>query len=190
MPLFTEFVNRQRGDAVICVTGPYCAGKSTFLRTAAQQDLEFVQLTEDVNIAPGYLVSIQLPDSRKLHLLEMRGPLLHDPYVDPLGESFVGSVILVDRERPETFREAMSIWAAADRIHAPLIIAAGLTTEGSETAWSLEDLRLVFKFDADGPLLECDTRIQKDCIDTITALLNVCASTPFLEGLKTSFAQR
>jgi signal recognition particle receptor subunit beta len=190
MPLFTEFVNRQRGDAVICVTGPHRAGKSTFLRTVGQQDPELVQLAEDVNIATGYLVSIQLPDSRKLHLLEAPGALRSDIYTDLLGESFVGSVILVDRGRPEIFREARSIWAVADHIHASSVIAAGMRTEGLESAWSLEDLRLVFKFDADGPLLECDTRIQKDCIDTIAALLNVCASTAFVECLRTSFAQR
>ena len=190
MPLFTEFVNKQRGDAVIGVTGPYDAGQSTFLRTVAQQDPELVQLGEGVNSSMGELVSIQLPDSRKLHMLQVPGPLMPDTYIDPLGECFVGLVLLVDREKPETFREAKSIWAVVNRIHASSIIAAGLRTEGSESAWSLDELRLVFEFDAEGPLLVCDTRIQKDCIDTITALLKLCASTAFIEGLRTSFAQR
>lgn len=190
MPVFTEFVNRQRGDAVICVTGAFDSGKETFLRTAAQQDLERVQFEEDEKVGRGNLVSIQLPDSRKLHLLEVPGPLRPNVYTDPLGESFVGSVILVNRERPETFREARNIRAVADEIHASSIIAATPRPERSESAWTLEDLRLVFKMDADAPLLECDIRSHQDCIDTITALLKVCPSTPFVEGLRTSFARR
>jgi small GTP-binding protein len=146
----------------IVVTGPFSAGKTEFIRTVSEIDVvsterkisaeaERVKQTTTVAMDFG---RITVDEDLVLYLFGTPGQKRFDFMWEILSEGMLGFIVVVDSNRPETFREARSILQTF-KAYAPTPYVVAANKQDSPDAWELEDMRVALRLDPNVKLLPC-----------------------------------
>lgn len=146
----------------IVVTGPFNAGKTEFIRSVSEIDVvsterkisaeaEKVKNTTTVAMDFG---RITVDNDLVLYLFGTPGQRRFDFMWEILSEGMLGFIVIVDSNRPETFREARSILQTF-KAYAPTPYVVAANKQDSPDAWDVEDMRVALGLDQDVKFLPC-----------------------------------
>lgn len=144
------------------VTGPFNAGKTEFIQSVSEinvvsterkisSDAERVKSTTTVAMDFG---RITVDQDLVLYLFGTPGQKRFDFMWEILSEGMLGFIVMVDSNRPETFREARSILETF-RAYAPTPYVVAANKQDLPDAWDLEDIRLALRLSPEVKLLPC-----------------------------------
>lgn len=144
------------------VTGPFNSGKTEFIRSVSEinvvsterkisSEAERVKNTTTVAMDFG---RITVDQDLVLYLFGTPGQKRFDFMWEILSEGMLGFIVMVDSNRPETFREARSILETF-RAYAPTPYVVAANKQDLPDAWDLEDIRLALRLSPEVKLLPC-----------------------------------
>jgi hypothetical protein len=157
----------------IVVTGPFNSGKTEFIRSVSEIDVvsterkitaeaEKVKSTTTVALDFG---RITVDDDLMLYLFGTPGQKRFDFMWEILSEGMLGFIVMVDSNRPETFREARSILETF-RAYAPTPYVVAANKQDMPDAWDLEDMRVALRLEPKIKLLPC-TATNRDTVKAV-----------------------
>jgi uncharacterized protein len=155
------------------VTGPFNSGKTAFIRSISEIEvvsterkisLEAEKVKETTTVAMDF-GRITIDDDLVLYLFGTPGQKRFDFMWEILSEGMLGFVVIVDSSRPETFREARYILDTF-RAYAPTPYVVAANKQDVPEAWSVEDLRIALKLDANVKCLPC-TATNKETVKAV-----------------------
>jgi hypothetical protein len=157
----------------IVVTGPFGAGKTEFIRSVSEIDVvsterkitsEVEKIKNSTTVAMDF-GRISVDDDLVLYIFGTPGQKRFDFMWEILSEGMLGFIVMVDSNRPETFREARSILETF-RAYAPTPFVVAANKQDSEDAWTLEDMRVALRLDPDVKLLPC-VAVEKETVKKV-----------------------
>lgn len=146
----------------IVVTGPFSAGKTAFIQSVSEIDVvstekkissEAEKIKEQTTVAMDF-GRITVDEDLVLYLFGTPGQRRFDFMWQILSEGMLGFIVMVDSNRPETFREARSILQTF-RAYAPTPYVVAANKQDCEDAWDLEDMRVALRLDPKVKFLPC-----------------------------------
>jgi uncharacterized protein len=168
---------QRRRTLKVVVTGPFDAGKTTFIRTIS----EITVLSTERPVSgdeEGATTTVALDFGRirpgrdlALHLFGTPGQDRFEFMWDILAEGMLGFVVLVDGTRPRDDAAARRIegtFAALDDV--PHVVAVN-KTGGQVASTVVAEVRDRLQLAADTPILLCDARDREDVKRVLVALL-------------------
>ncbi len=146
----------------IVVTGPFSSGKTEFIQSISEIDVvstdrkisrEAERIKNATTVAMDF-GRITVDEELILYLFGTPGQRRFDFMWEILSEGMLGFVVMVDSNRPETFREAQRILNTfRDYSPVPYIVAAN--KQDLEDAWPAEDMRIVLKVEDGVKVVPC-----------------------------------
>jgi len=146
----------------IVVTGPFSAGKTAFIQSVSEIDVvstekkisaEAEKIKEQTTVAMDF-GRITVDEDLVLYLFGTPGQRRFDFMWQILSEGMLGFIVMVDSNRPETFREARSILQTF-RAYAPTPYVVAANKQDCDDAWELEDMRVALRLDPNVKFLPC-----------------------------------
>jgi len=156
------------------VTGPFNSGKTEFIQSVSEIDVvaterkittEAERIKETTTVAMDF-GRISVDDDLVLYLFGTPGQKRFDFMWEILSEGMLGFIVLLDSNRPETFREALSILETF-RAYAPTPYVVAANKQDLEDAWEIDDLRIALRLDKNIKILPCiasDKEMVKDVL--------------------------
>jgi len=138
----------------IVVTGPFSAGKTAFIQSVSEIDVvstekkisaEAEKIKDQTTVAMDF-GRITVDEDLVLYLFGTPGQRRFDFMWQILSEGMLGFIVMVDSNRPETFREARSILQTF-RAYAPTPYVVAANKQDCDDAWDLEDMRVALRLD-------------------------------------------
>ncbi len=157
----------------IVVTGPFNAGKTEFIRSVSEIDVvsterkisaEVEKVKESTTVAMDF-GRITVDNDLILYLFGTPGQKRFDFMWEILSEGMLGFIVLVDSNRPETFREARTILETF-RAYAPTPYVVAANKQDSPDAWEIDDIRLALRLENRVKILPCVAR-DKEKVKTV-----------------------
>ncbi len=155
------------------VTGPFSAGKTEFIRSVSEIDVvsterkisaEAEKIKETTTVAMDF-GRITVDDDLVLYLFGTPGQKRFDFMWEILSEGMLGFVVMVDSNRPETFREARSILETF-KAYAPTPYIVAANKQDLPDAWDVDDMRHALRLDSHVKLMPCVAR-DKEAVKKI-----------------------
>jgi small GTP-binding protein len=146
----------------IVVTGPFGAGKTEFIRSVSEIEVvsterkitsEVEKIKNSTTVAMDF-GRISVDEDLVLYIFGTPGQKRFDFMWEILSEGMLGFIVMVDSNRPETFREARSILETF-RAYAPTPFVVAANKQDCDDAWTLEDMRVALRLDPDVKMLPC-----------------------------------
>jgi hypothetical protein len=146
----------------IVVTGPFSAGKTAFIQSVSEIDVvstekkitaEAEKIKEQTTVAMDF-GRITVDEDLVLYLFGTPGQRRFDFMWQILSEGMLGFIVMVDSNRPETFREARSILQTF-RAYAPTPYVVAANKQDCDDAWELDDMRVALRLDPKVKFLPC-----------------------------------
>ena len=146
----------------IVVTGPFNAGKTEFIQSVSEIDVVSTErkisskkekVKEATTVAMDF-GRITVDEDLVLYLFGTPGQKRFDFMWEILSEGMLGFIVIVDSNRPETFREARTILETF-RAYAPTPYVVAANKQDLPDAWEMEDMRLALRLDPNIKLLPC-----------------------------------
>jgi small GTP-binding protein len=144
------------------VTGPFNAGKTEFIKSVSEIDIvsterkissEIERIKETTTVAMDF-GRITVDNEMVLYLFGTPGQKRFDFMWEILSEGMLGFVVIIDSNRPETFREARKILETF-RAYAPTPYVVAANKQDCEDAWEIDDMRIALRLGSNIKLLEC-----------------------------------
>lgn len=160
------------------VTGPFAAGKTQFIQSISEIDIVATErkvtraeerLKDQTTVAMDF-GRITVDDDLVLYLFGTPGQRRFDFMWEILSEGMLGFIVLLDSVRPETFREARSIFETF-RSYAPVPYVVAANKQDLEDAWSPEDLRIAFRIPEEVKVLPCSATDRESVKHVLLELL-------------------
>lgn len=160
------------------VTGPFAAGKTQFIQSISEIDIVETErkvtraeerLKDQTTVAMDF-GRITVDDDLVLYLFGTPGQRRFDFMWEILSEGMLGFIVLLDSVRPETFREARSIFETF-RSYAPVPYVVAANKQDLEDAWSPEDLRIAFRIPEEVKVLPCSATDRESVKQVLLELL-------------------
>jgi hypothetical protein len=146
----------------IVVTGPFSSGKTEFIQSISEIDVvstdrkisrEAERIKNATTVAMDF-GRITVDEELILYLFGTPGQRRFDFMWEILSEGMLGFVVMVDSNRPETFREAQRILNTfRDYSPVPYIVAAN--KQDMDDAWPADDMRIVLKVEDGVKVVPC-----------------------------------
>ncbi len=155
------------------VTGPFSAGKTEFIRSVSEIDVvsterkitsEAEKVKESTTVAMDF-GRITIDEDLILYLFGTPGQKRFDFMWEILSEGMLGFVVMVDSNRPETFREARSILETF-KAYAPTPFVVAANKQDKPDAWDIDDMRHALRLDPKVKILPC-IAIDKELVKTV-----------------------
>jgi uncharacterized protein len=146
----------------IVVTGPFNAGKTEFIQSVSEIDVVSTEkkisspkekVKESTTVAMDF-GRITVDEDLVLYLFGTPGQKRFDFMWEILSEGMLGFIVIVDSNRPETFREARMILETF-RAYAPTPYVVAANKQDLPDAWDLEDMRVALRLDPSIKFLPC-----------------------------------
>lgn len=146
----------------IVVTGPFNAGKTEFIQSVSEIDVVSTEKkissqkekVKDATTVAMDFGRITVDEDLVLYLFGTPGQKRFDFMWEILSEGMLGFIVIVDSNRPETFREARMILETF-RAYAPTPYVVAANKQDLPDAWELEDMRLALRLDPNIKFLPC-----------------------------------
>ncbi len=160
------------------VTGPFSSGKTEFIQSVSEIDVvntdrkitsEAEKIKQSTTVAMDF-GRITVDEELVLYLFGTPGQKRFDFMWEILSEGMLGFIVLVDSNRPETFREARSILETF-RAYAPTPYVVAANKQDLEDAWSIEDMRIALRLDPNIKFLPCIAFDKESVKDVLIELL-------------------
>jgi small GTP-binding protein len=160
------------------VTGPFNSGKTLFIQAVSEIEVvsterkissEAERVKENTTVAMDF-GRITVDADLVLYLFGTPGQKRFDFMWEILSEGMLGFVVMVDSNRPETFREAKSILETF-RAYAPTPYVVAANKQDLDDAWSLEDLRIALRLAPEIKLLPCVATDREQVKNVLLELL-------------------
>ncbi len=160
------------------VTGPFAAGKTQFIQSISEIDIVETErkvtraeerLKDQTTVAMDF-GRITVDEDLVLYLFGTPGQRRFDFMWEILSEGMLGFIVLLDSVRPETFREARSIFETF-RSYAPVPYVVAANKQDLEDAWSPEDLRIAFRIPEEVKVLPCSATDRESVKHVLLELL-------------------
>lgn len=161
------------------VTGPFNAGKTEFIRSVSEIDVVSTErkvstigereIKESTTVAMDF-GRITVDDDLVLYLFGTPGQKRFDFMWEILSEGMLGFIVMVDSNRPETFREARTILETF-RAYAPTPYIVAANKQDKDDAWEVEDIRHALRLDPAIKLLPCVATNRDSVKKTLLELL-------------------
>lgn len=157
----------------IVVTGPFGAGKTEFIRSVSEIEVvsterkissEVEKIKNSTTVAMDF-GRISVDEDLVLYIFGTPGQKRFDFMWEILSEGMLGFIVMVDSNRPETFREARSILETF-RAYAPTPFVVAANKQDCDDAWTLEDMRVALRLDPDVKMLPC-VAIDKETVKKV-----------------------
>jgi uncharacterized protein len=160
------------------VTGPFNSGKTQFIKSVSEIDVVSTErkITADVERVKNATTvamdfgRITVDDSLVLYLFGTPGQRRFDFMWEILSEGMLGFIVMVDSNRPETFREARNILETF-RAYAPTPYVVAANKQDMAEAWELDDMRIALRLDKKVKLLPCIATDRKTVKTVLLELL-------------------
>jgi len=144
------------------VTGPFNSGKTEFIQSVSEIDVvaterkittEAERIKETTTVAMDF-GRITVDEELVLYLFGTPGQKRFDFMWEILSEGMLGFIVILDSNRPETFREARSILETF-RAYAPTPYVVAANKQDLDDAWEVDDLRIALRLDSNIKILPC-----------------------------------
>ena len=162
----------------VLVTGPFDAGKTTFIRTiseitvlSTERPVSGGQQQDTTTVAMDF-GRITVGGDLALYLFGTPGQERFEFMWDILAEGMLGFVFMFDASRADAGEEARRIQAAfAELADVPHVVAVNRVGTGDGADRRLAEIRALLDLDDDVPVLACDARERDDVKQVLVALL-------------------
>ena len=157
----------------IVVTGPFNAGKTEFIQSVSEIDVVSTEkkissakekVKESTTVAMDF-GRITVDEDLVLYLFGTPGQKRFDFMWEILSEGMLGFIVIVDSNRPETFREARMILETF-RAYSPTPYVVAANKQDLPDAWDLEDMRVALRLDQNIKFLPC-VAIDKESVKNV-----------------------
>jgi small GTP-binding protein len=157
----------------IVVTGPFNAGKTEFIQSVSEIDVVSTEkkitsqkerVKESTTVAMDF-GRITVDEDLVLYLFGTPGQKRFDFMWEILSEGMLGFIVIVDSNRPETFREARMILETF-RAYAPTPYVVAANKQDLPDAWDLDDMRVALRLDPSIKFLPC-VAVDKESVKEI-----------------------
>jgi uncharacterized protein len=172
-----ESSRRRRGRTLkVVITGPFDAGKTTFIRTISEITVLSTERAVSGDTA-GATTTVAMDFGRvtlgadlALHLFGTPGQERFEFMWDILAEGMLGFIVLVDATQPADSEQARRIHEAFTGLNdVPHVIAVNKV--GPDAASSLAEVRARLDVPAEIPVVACDARDREEVKRTLVSLL-------------------
>lgn len=166
----------------VVVTGPFSAGKTTFIRTLSGDDyLATDREVTDASRSRKSQTTVAMDFGRltfdgdlSLQLLGTPGQQRFDVMWEILAKGMMGFILLVDPAAPEAFPEAKHILTSFRRLRdVPCVVGVShLEGTAAEKRSALASVRKSLALPPSVPVVSCDARVKADAKKTLVKLLS------------------
>ncbi len=151
----------------ILVTGPYNAGKSTFVHAVSMRAISVDRLGTTVALDHGHLEY----KGFSIDLFGTPGQERFDPILKMLGREALGVILVVDSTKPETFPRAKQMLEAVAHFGLPYVVAAN--KQDLPDALPPEEIRKKMFLPEDVPIIPVSAKEGDGVYKVIDALLEL-----------------
>ncbi len=163
----------------IVVTGPFSAGKTTFIKTISEIAIVSTEraisdhtrsIKTETTVAMDF-GRITISKDIVLYLFGTPGQERFDFMWQILSEGMLGYIVMIDASRPETFDEARRILEFfATLSDAPFVVGATRITDNDKNA-AIEKLRKELNLDGEIQIISCNSFEKEDVKKVLLGLL-------------------
>ena len=162
----------------IVVTGPFNAGKTQLIQSISEIDVvstersitdEGERIKEATTVAMDF-GRITVDEDLTLFMFGTPGQKRFDFMWEILSEGMLGFIVMVDSNRPETFREARRILETF-KAYAPTPFVVAANKQDLDDAWELEDISVALRLGDGVKLLPCIATDKETVKNVILELL-------------------
>ncbi len=139
----------------ILVTGPYNAGKSSFVHSASVKSVSVDRFGTTIALDHGHVDYAGF----SIDLFGTPGQERFDPILKLLGGQSLGVIIVIDSTAPETFPRAKEMLKKTRTVGLPFVIAANKANLNG--ALSVKEIREIFNFGDEVKIIP--VRAEKNC---------------------------
>ncbi|HDM60215.1 MAG TPA: GTP-binding protein [Archaeoglobus veneficus] len=151
----------------ILVTGPFNAGKSSFVHAVSNKAVSVDRLGTTVALDHGHVEF----KGFSIDIFGTPGQERFDPLLKVLGKEALGVILVVDSANPETFPRAKQMLEATTRFGLPYVIAAN--KQDLPNALSPEEIRKRMALPENIPIVPIVAKDGKGVYDVLEALLRL-----------------
>jgi hypothetical protein len=151
----------------ILVTGPFHAGKSSFVQKVSTRAVSIDRIGTTVALDHGYIdyggVAVDLfgtPGQERFEFM-----------LDILKRDTFGVILLIDSTDPASFSRALEMLHHVRKEAIPFVIAANKQDVGG--ALNIEEIRKMMKLPADVPIVPTSAVIGTGCLDAVKAMIDI-----------------
>jgi len=169
--LIIPFRIGQNGVAIympkILVTGPFHAGKSSFIHAISTRAVSVDRLGTTVALDHGYIEH----SGFSADVFGTPGQEHFDFMLNILGKDAFGVILVIDSTQPESFPRALKMIELAKLHGIPFVIAAN--KQDIKGALSPEEIRKKMKLPEEIPIVPCSALKKTGCLDVFKALFDI-----------------
>ncbi len=151
----------------ILVTGPYNAGKSTFVHAISTKAVSVDRLGTTVALDHGHVEY----KGFTIDVFGTPGQERFDPILKILGEEAMGVIVVIDSTKPEDFPRAKEMLEKTTKFGLPYVIAAN--KQDLPNALHPEEIRKMVNLPADIPIIPTVASKGEGVYDVLDALLKI-----------------
>jgi len=151
----------------ILVTGPFHSGKSTFIHTLSTRAVSVDRLGTTIALDHGHVEHAGV----SADIFGTPGQERFDPLLRTLSLNAIGTIVIVDSTRPETFERSKAMWQEVWKTGMPVIFLANKQDEPN--ALQTEKIRDMMKLPEDIPMLPCVAKDKESVLNAFEVLVDL-----------------
>lgn len=151
----------------ILVTGPYNAGKTTFVHSISTKAVSVDRLGTTVALDHGHVEYRGF----SIDIFGTPGQERFDPVLKILGGEALGVILVVDSSNPDCFPRAKEMLAETTKFGLPYVIAAN--KQDKENSMNPEEIKKRMNLPEDTIVIPCVATSKEGVYDVLDALLNL-----------------
>jgi hypothetical protein len=151
----------------ILVTGPFNAGKSSFVHAISTRAISVDRLGTTVALDHGHVEY----KGFSIDIFGTPGQERFDPVLKILGGEALGVILVVDSTKPEDFPRAKQMLEATTKFGLPYVIAAN--KQDLPNALSVDEIRKRLSLPNGNPIVPCSAIKKEGVYEVLDALLNL-----------------
>ncbi|MDY6984844.1 MAG: ATPase domain-containing protein [Candidatus Thermoplasmatota archaeon] len=151
----------------IIVTGPFHSGKSTFIHTLSTRAVSVDRLGTTIALDHGHVEHAGV----SADIFGTPGQERFDPLLRTLSLNAIGTIVMVDSARPETFDRSKAMWQEVWKTGMPIIFLANKQDEPG--ALPPEEIKERMRLPEEIPILPCVAKDKEHVLKAFETLVDL-----------------
>jgi len=151
----------------ILVTGPFHSGKSTFIHTLSTRAVSVDRLGTTIALDHGHVEYAGV----SADIFGTPGQERFDPLLRTLSLNAIGTIVMVDSTRPDTFERSKAMWQEVWKTGMPVIFLANKQDEPG--ALSVDEIRERMALPEEIAVLSCVAKDREHVLKAFEALVDL-----------------